>query len=132
MPGVPLVLGDEHVRGRRTDDAGTASVALIQSVEAGLAAHRGDAGRAIARAREAVALVREGAAALDGVLSIGALGRLLVERGDIEEGRALQEEAADLIEARLADLKGPDLRRGYLELADVRAILGAVARLPAA
>ncbi|MCA9695328.1 MAG: AAA family ATPase, partial [Myxococcales bacterium] len=99
---------------------------------AGLAAHRGDAGRAIARAREAVALVREGAAALDGVLSIGALGRLLVERGDIEEGRALQEEAADLIEARLADLKGPDLRRGYLELADVRAILGAVARLPAA
>ncbi|MBK7824323.1 protein kinase [Nannocystis sp.] len=81
-----------------------------------LAEAEGDARRAIALEDEAVALVHAGAAPLDGVLSIHHLGRLT--------GRSeLLTEAAARVSARLADLRDPELRRGYLAQPRVQAIL---------
>ncbi len=89
-----------------------------------LAEHDGDPAAAVAYAQEAATLVRAGAASLDGVLSIHQLGRLLVQRGDAEAGEALLAEAAALTKRRLADLRKPALRRGYLALPEVREVLG--------
>ncbi len=81
-----------------------------------LAEDAGDSAQAIASEEEAVRLVRAGAAPLDGVLSIHHLGRLT--------GRAeLLGEAATRVRARLADLRDPELRRGYLAQPRVQAIL---------
>jgi tetratricopeptide (TPR) repeat protein len=79
----------------------------------------GEHDQAVALEREAVALFRAGAAPLDGVLSVHHLGRLL---GD-DEGRTLLGDAAAIIASRLADLRDEDLRRGYLEQAEVCEIL---------
>ena len=81
-----------------------------------LAEQTGEHDRAVALEQEAVHLVQAGAAPLDGVLSIHHLGRLT--------GRAdLLEEAAARVRARLADLRDPELRRGYLAQRRVQAIL---------
>jgi tetratricopeptide (TPR) repeat protein len=96
-----------------------------------LAERSGQIDRAIGHERDAVALVRAGAAPLDGVRSIHHLGRLLLARhgtreeptDDAREGRALLEEAATLVSSRLADLRDEDLRRGYLEQRDACEIL---------
>lgn len=93
------------------------------AVLARLDAHHGDTARAIARQRDALALVRDGADPIDGVRSIHHLGRLLVDGGDTEEGTALLREAAAMVQARLDDLRDEVLRRGYLEQLDVRRIL---------
>ena len=81
-----------------------------------LAEARGDRARAIELEAEAVRLVHAGAAPLDGVLSIHHLGKL--------SGRAdLLADAAARVSARLADLRDPELRRGYLAQPRVQAIL---------
>jgi tetratricopeptide (TPR) repeat protein len=92
-------------------------------VLASLAAKSGENERAIALEREAVGLVREGAAPLDGVRSIHQLGKLLVARGELEEGRGLLREAAAVVQARIDELREDDLRRGYLDQADAQQIL---------
>jgi len=89
--------------------------------------------RAIGFEREAVTLVRAGAAPLDGVRSIHLLGKLLLVRsrgetahdaaGDEREARGLLAEAATLVSSRLADLRDEDLRRGYLEQPEACEIL---------
>lgn len=81
-----------------------------------LAEADGDLPRALELETEAVRLVHAGAAPLDGVLSIHHLGKL--------SGRAeLLAEAAAHINTRLADLRDPALRRGYLAQPRVQAIL---------
>jgi serine/threonine protein kinase/tetratricopeptide (TPR) repeat protein len=81
-----------------------------------LAEADGDRPRAIALEDEGVRLVHAGAAPLDGVLSIHHLGIL--------SGRAdLLADAAARVSARLADLRDPELRRGYLAQPRVQAIL---------
>jgi hypothetical protein len=79
--------------------------------------------RAIDCLLEGVELVRAGAAPLDGVRSIHLLGKLLRNQGRESEGRALLEEAAAIVKARVDDLRDPDLRRGYLDQPDAREIL---------
>mgnify|MGYP002619707825 CR=1 FL=1 len=101
-------------------------------VLARLAERRGDLAGAIELERDAVALVRAGAAPLDGVRSIHHLGRLLLETGAEDEGHALLREAAAIIESRLEDLRDEDLRHGYLEHPEARGILAAARPLPAA
>lgn len=96
-----------------------------------LAEQAGEIDVAIELEREAVNLVRAGADPLSGVISIHHLGRLLVGTGRNPEGVALLEEAATKVQARLDDLRDDDLRRGYLELADAREILSAVAHAKA-
>jgi eukaryotic-like serine/threonine-protein kinase len=91
-------------------------------VLARLAERRGELEEAIELERDAVSLVRAGAAPLDGVRSIHHLGRLLVATGAADEGKALLREAAAIVQARLEDLRDDDLRRGYLEHAEVRRI----------
>jgi tetratricopeptide (TPR) repeat protein len=88
-----------------------------------LAEHIGDNDAAITHVRKAVELVHHGAAALDGVLSIYRLGRLLSDIGHAE-ANSLMAEAASLTQQRLDDLRDPALRRAYLDLTDVQAILG--------
>ncbi len=92
-------------------------------VLARLAAHHRDLDQAISLEREAVTLVRAGAAPLDGVRSIHHLGRLLARRGEHEEARRLLHEAAAIVQQRLDDLRDDELRRGYLEQPEVREIL---------
>jgi serine/threonine protein kinase/tetratricopeptide (TPR) repeat protein len=85
---------------------------------------RGAWAAAIEHERAAVALVLEGAAPVDGVLSLLHLGRLLVGYGDPEEGARWLAEAAAKTQARLDDLRDPALRCGYLEQPKVRELLG--------
>jgi tetratricopeptide (TPR) repeat protein len=92
-------------------------------VLARIAAEDGEVDLAIAHERESLALVRAGAAPLDGVRSIHHLGRLLLAHGETTEGRALLDEAAQMVSSRLADLRDEDLRRGYLEQPDACEIL---------
>ncbi|MFO0634953.1 MAG: protein kinase [Nannocystaceae bacterium] len=92
-------------------------------VLARLADAAGDTDAAIAQERDAVALVRAGAAPLDCVRSIHHLGCMLVRRGDEAGGRALLAEAAALVRARVDDLRDEDLRRGYLDQPDAQRIL---------
>lgn len=94
-------------------------------VLARLAERAGNIEAAIAHDREAVNLVRAGADPLDGVRSIYRLGLLLRDNGKPDEGQQLLLEAATKLEARLEDLRDLDLRRGYLEQPDARAILEA-------
>jgi eukaryotic-like serine/threonine-protein kinase len=94
-------------------------------VLARVAERRDDLDQAIGLERDAVTLVRAGAAPLDGVRSIHHLGRLLVAAGETDEGDALLREAADIVESRLEDLRDEDLRRGYLEHPEARRILAA-------
>jgi hypothetical protein len=82
-----------------------------------------DRSRAIELSREAAELFRAGAAPLDGVLSLFLWGKLLHENGD-RKGAALIAEAAERVRGRLEELRDPDLRRSYLALPDVQAILG--------
>lgn len=89
-----------------------------------LAEQAGDLDRAVALETEAVALVRAGAAPVDGVLSIHHLGRLLAADHPAESA-ALLAEAAAAVRARLEGLRDDDLRRGYLAQAKVREILAA-------
>jgi eukaryotic-like serine/threonine-protein kinase len=92
-------------------------------VLARLCERRGDLAESIVLERDAVALVRAGAAPLDGVRSIHHLGRLLVETGERNEGEALLREAAAIIASRLDDLRDEDLRRGYREQPEAKRIL---------
>jgi eukaryotic-like serine/threonine-protein kinase len=94
-------------------------------VLARVAERQGDLTEAITLERDAVTLVRAGAAPLDGVRSIHHLGRLLVDGGETDEGEALLREAAKSIASRLHDLRDEDLRRGYLEHPEARRILAA-------
>ncbi|MEM7158236.1 MAG: protein kinase [Myxococcota bacterium] len=94
-----------------------------QSVLSRLAEDEGDLERAVEHEREAVMLVRAGADPIDGVRSIHHLGRLLMARGDAQEGAALLTEAAQMLRNRLDDLRDEDLRRGYLDQPDARRIL---------
>ncbi len=92
-------------------------------VLARLDAEGGHLERAIVSERESVALVRAGAAPLEGVRSIHHLGLLLQRWGERDEAQALLAEAAAMVSSRLDDLRDEDLRRGYLEHPDVREIL---------
>ncbi|MEE9384968.1 MAG: protein kinase [Nannocystaceae bacterium] len=78
---------------------------------------------AIGHERDAVALVRRGAAPVDGVLYIHTLGLLLIEGGRDEEASTWLREAATLLTARRDDLRDPELRRIYAEQPLVRRIL---------
>ncbi len=120
------VLSTARAQGLRTSRCRALHVLAVLAVADG----RIDA--AIDLLREAVELVRAGAAPLDGVRSIHLLGKLLRDRGDSRvgptgpqgsEGAALLDEAARLVMARIEDLRDADLRRGYLEQADAREIL---------
>jgi serine/threonine protein kinase/tetratricopeptide (TPR) repeat protein len=88
-----------------------------------IAARRGDLERAIGLERDAVKVIRAGAAPLDGVRSLHHLGLLLRSRGNESEARGLLSEAARAVQSRLDDLRDHDLREGYQQLADVRRIL---------
>jgi tetratricopeptide (TPR) repeat protein len=90
-----------------------------------LAEMDGDVPAAIDLEEEAVALVRAGAAPLDGVLSIYHLGRLRRQQDDETAATALLREAAQIVQRRVDDLRDPDLRDGYLALPDAQAILAA-------
>ena len=88
-----------------------------------VAERRGEIERAIMLERDAVKLIRAGAAPLDGVRSLHHLGQLLRQRGNESEARGLLSEAARAVQSRLDDLRDHDLREGYQQLADVRRIL---------
>lgn len=88
-----------------------------------LAERDGDITAAIAAEEEAVRLVREGAAPVDGVLSVHHLGRLLAAAGQPDASRALLAEAAAAVRARLDGLRDEELRRGYLAQVQVQEIL---------
>jgi serine/threonine protein kinase/tetratricopeptide (TPR) repeat protein len=88
-----------------------------------LAARTGDRDQAIAHEREAVELVRHGAAPMDGVLSLHHLGELLVQAGDESEGQKLLQEAEAAVKRRADALRDDDLRAGYLAEPSVKAIL---------
>jgi serine/threonine protein kinase/tetratricopeptide (TPR) repeat protein len=88
-----------------------------------LAHEAGDLGEAIHLEREAVALFRAGAAPMDGVLPLHHLGELLRLVGHDGEGKALLDEAAARVRARLDALRDPELRRGYEQQAAVRRVL---------
>ena len=91
-----------------------------------------DPAQAIDLEREAVGLVRAGAAPLDGVRSIHHLGRLLQAHGEDEEAAALLREAAAVVQARVDDLRDAELRKGYLEQPDAQQILADGAQATAA
>ena len=78
---------------------------------------------AIEYEKEAVTLVRSGAAPLDGVRSIHHLGRLLRDEGDEEGAQSLLREAAAVVQGRIDDLRDEDLREGYLEQPEAKQIL---------
>ncbi|GEM_PF-3818000 len=103
------------------------SATRVLHVLALLDARDGHKDRAIMRERDALTLVRAGAAPLDGVLSIYHLGRLLVTEHHESEGRELLEEARNMLRSRLAELRDPELRAGYLEQPTAQEILDASA-----
>ena len=106
-----------RVEGLRSSAARAAHVLAL------IAERRGDIDQAISQEREAVRLVRLGAAPLDGVRSLHHLGRLLRSRGHESEARALLSEAARAVQSRLDDLRDQELREGYQSLPDVQQIL---------
>jgi len=83
---------------------------------------RQDYQRACAMEREAVELIEAGAAPIDGLLSIFHLGELLTGAGDPEGARWL-DRASELTQARLDDLRNPELRRSYLAQDKVQELL---------
>jgi serine/threonine protein kinase/tetratricopeptide (TPR) repeat protein len=106
-----------RVEGLRSSTARAAHVLAL------VAERRGDIDQAIVHEREAVRLVRLGAAPLDGVRSLHHLGRLLRGRGHESEARTLLSDAARAVQSRLDDLRDQELRDGYQSLPDVRQIL---------
>jgi serine/threonine protein kinase/tetratricopeptide (TPR) repeat protein len=106
-----------RVEGLRSSTARAAHVLAL------VAERRGDVEQAIVHEREAVRLVRLGAAPLDGVRSLHHLGRLLRGRGHESEARTLLSDAARAVQSRLDDLRDQELRDGYQSLPDVRQIL---------
>jgi serine/threonine protein kinase/tetratricopeptide (TPR) repeat protein len=99
------------------------AAARAAHVLAVILARRGEVERAIALERDAVKMIRAGAAPLDGVRSLHHLGLLLRGRGNESEARGLLSEAARAVQSRLDDLRDHDLREGYQQLPDVRRIL---------
>jgi serine/threonine protein kinase/tetratricopeptide (TPR) repeat protein len=99
------------------------SVARALHVLAGLAQADDNLYRAIALERDALKLIRAGAAPMDGVLSIYSLGVLVRDRGQEEEGRALIREAAQRVRTRLESLTDEQLRDGYERQPMVQRIL---------
>lgn len=99
------------------------STARAAHVLATIAAERGDPEQAIELERDAVRLIRAGAAPLDGVRSLHHLGLLLRDGGNESEARALLHEAAAAVQSRLDDLRDQDLREGYQSLPDFRQII---------
>ncbi len=89
-----------------------------------LAEHSGDLEAAIDYERRAVDMVVQGAAALDGVLSVHHLGALLRTAGQAADGEKLQQHAREMTQARLNDLQDETLRKSYLAQPEVRQILG--------
>ncbi|EDM77554.1 serine/threonine kinase PKN11 [Plesiocystis pacifica SIR-1] len=106
-----------RAEGLRTATARAAHVLAI------IAAMADDEDSAIAFERDAVRLIRAGAAPLDGVRSLHHLGLLLRNRGQEAEARALLSEAATAVQSRLDDLRDYDLREGYQSLPDFRRII---------
>lgn len=84
---------------------------------------RGDQDKAVEYEREAIGLIRAGAAPLDGVLSIHHLGVLLRDRGEDEQARQFLREAAEKVQRRLDDLREGELRHGYARQPIVQRIL---------
>jgi serine/threonine protein kinase/tetratricopeptide (TPR) repeat protein len=106
-----------RTEGLRSSSARAAHVLAL------VAERKGDIDQAIVHEREAVRLVRLGAAPLDGVRSLHHLGRLLRGRGQESEARILLSDAARAVQSRLDDLRDQELREGYQNLPDVRQIL---------
>ncbi|MFV8756327.1 serine/threonine-protein kinase PknK [Nannocystaceae bacterium ST9] len=113
----------ERVYDRSRNEGLRSASARAAHVLAVIAARRGEIERAIGLERDAVKLIRAGAAPLDGVRSLHHLGLLLRSRGSESEARGLLSEAARAVQSRLDDLRDHDLREGYTQLADVRRIL---------
>jgi serine/threonine protein kinase/tetratricopeptide (TPR) repeat protein len=113
----------ERVLERSRAEGLRSATARALHVIASIAERRGEFDRAIACEREAVKLIRAGAAPLDGVRSLHHLGLLLRSRGSESEARGLLSEAARAVQSRLDDLRDQELREGYTQLADVRRIL---------
>lgn len=118
------VLADDVLARARALGLRTATCRALH-VLSRLSERAGDIAGACEIERQAVELVRSGAAPIDGVLSIHHLGRLLArERPD--ESAELLREAAAAVRARLDGLRDPDLQRGYLAQPKVQEILAAV------
>ncbi|MCA9637370.1 MAG: tetratricopeptide repeat protein, partial [Myxococcales bacterium] len=100
----------------------TASVRALQILSR-VAERRGALTEAIALEREAVDLHAAGAAPVDGILSIHHLGLLLDASGDLAGSQEALRRAAELTQARLDDLRSPELRRSYLAQPKVQALL---------
>ena len=113
----------ERVYERGRTEGLRSAAARAAHVLAVVAERRGEIERAIMLERDAVKLIRAGAAPLDGVRSLHHLGQLLRQRGNESEARGLLSEAARAVQSRLDDLRDHDLREGYQQLADVRRIL---------
>ncbi len=113
----------EGVFDRSRNEGLRSATARAAHVLAVIAERRGEIDRAINLERDAVKLIRAGAAPLDGVRSLHHLGLLLRSRGSESEARGLLSEAARAVQSRLDDLRDHDLREGYQQLADVRRIL---------
>lgn len=91
-----------------------------------IAAARADYARAVELEREACRLIESGAARLDGPRPQHHLGRLLrdhPELGEPGEAQRWLRAAAERVQARLDDLRDPQLRAGYEELDEVQQIL---------
>ncbi len=114
-------LATEVLRRARAENLRTATARALHVLSRSAELRR-DLQRACALEREAVELIEAGAAPIDGLLSIFHLGELLTRAGDPEGARWLQR-AAELTQARLDDLRSPELRRGYLAQDKVQELL---------
>ncbi|NVB41440.1 protein kinase [Pseudenhygromyxa sp. WMMC2535] len=124
----PAAIEEAEGIARRVYERGRAeglrsATARAAHVLAAIADTEADPERAIELERDAVRLIRAGAAPLDGVRSLHHLGLLLRARGSESEARTLLSEAASMVQSRLDDLRDHELREGYQSLPDVQRIL---------